>query len=148
MIQLKLKECSECKKLMPIWKTFRDEDGNKKMLCRYHAQMKTAKKQIEEGKASKQVYDDFSRKLWKERKHVSELSGTPLPEYNPHDPKFCNLIRYHQHHFWAKSKHPELMFDASNIVFLTKQEHEIVEWGSENDKQEIGWNKFVQNRNQ
>lgn len=143
MIQPKLKQCIECPegKLSILW------SANPK-LCRYHAQVKTAKKQLSEGKASKQVYDDFCRKLWKKRKHVSELTGKGLPEYEPHNPKFCNLIRFHMHHFWAKSKHPELMLDENNIVFLTREEHAIVEFGSENQKESIGWNKFVQNRAQ
>lgn len=141
MMQPKLKQCSECPegKLSILWKS------NPK-LCKYHAQAHSAKKQQVEGKASKQVYDDFCRKLWKKRKHVSELSGKNLPEYDSHSPRFCNLIRFHMHHYFPKSKHPELMFDESNIVFLTRDEHAIVEFGSDNQRESIGWNKFVQNR--
>lgn len=143
MIKSRLKQCGECPKgkLSILWRS-------NPPLCKSHAMIQIAKKQIKEGKASKDMYDDFCRNLWKKRNHISELSGDVLPEYDPHNPKFCNLIRFHMHHFWAKSKHPELMFDETNIVFLTREEHAIVEFGSDAQKEKIRWNKFVQNRNQ
>lgn len=142
-MQRKLKQCVECPEgvLSVLWKS-------NPPLCKKHSFIRTAKKQIEAGKESKKAYDDFCRALWKKRKHVSQLSGKTLPEYDPHSPKFCNLIRFHMHHFWAKSKHPELMLDENNIIFLTREEHAIVEFGSENQKESIGWNTFVKIFNQ
>ncbi len=142
-MERKLKQCVDCPEgvLRPLFKS------NPK-LCKTHAFMRTAKKQIEEGKASKQTYDDFCRKLWKERPHVSQLSGKILPEYDEHSPKYCNLIRFHLHHFKKKEeqskskKQLDIVFDESRIVFLTREEHAIVEFGSEAQKEKIGWNDF------
>lgn len=137
------KQCSMCPDgvLSPLWKS-------NPPLCKSHAMIQSAKKNIAEQKEPKKAYDDFCRALWKTRKHVSDLSGAPLPEYNEHSPRFCNLIRFHMHHFkdegtQSKSKKQlDIVLDENRIVFLTKHEHEIVEFGSPKQKEEIGWNVF------
>jgi len=149
MIERKLKQCIECEegRLSILWRS-------NPPLCKKHSFIRTAKKQIEEGKASKQTYDDFCRALWKSRPHVSQLSGKPLPEYDPHSPKFCNLIRFHMHHMKQQGQEGKskkqlgITLDETKIIFVTAAEHHIIEYGSDKQKEEIGWNTFVKNHNQ
>ena len=149
-IKVKTELCIDCTdgKERPVFKRV---EG--KPLCATHARWRTAKKHIEEGKESKKEYDKFCRDIWKSRPHKSDLSGQRLPEYDEHSPRFCNLIRYHMHHVKPIGKELKskktlgITFDPSKIIFVTKQEHDIIEWGSPKQQEEIGWTKFQQNFN-
>lgn len=60
----------------------------------------------------------FFTTIWNERKHVSEISNTPLGR----EP----LMTFF-HHCAPKWKYPEGKFDEENIIILTPEEHEQVE---------------------
>ena len=149
-MQARMKQCHLCPegKLSILWRS-------NPPTCRYHAQVQTAKKQIaekkKEGSVSKQEYNDFCRELWGERPHISDLSGKRLPEYDFHSPKFCNLIRFHMHHVKPIGKESKskkelgIVLNKEKIIFVTYDEHQIIEYGSDKQKEEIGWTKFLEN---
>ena len=60
----------------------------------------------------------FFMDVWKKRKHVSEVSGTPLGK---------EAMSTFFHHILPKSKYPEVAYDESNIILLTLDEHTNVE---------------------
>lgn len=59
---------------------------------------------------------EFFQEIWKERPHVSEISGEKIHTFSP---AFC-------HHILHKETHEEAMFDKENIILLTLQEHDKV----------------------
>lgn len=61
---------------------------------------------------------DFFMEIWKERKHRSEVSGTPLSR---------EPLSIYFHHILPKRKHWEAAFDKENIILLTGDEHNNVE---------------------
>ena len=78
---------------------------------------------------AKEIYDevmadririmyDFFDKIWKKRKHNSEISGTYLGS---------EALSTYFHHILPKGKYPEAMFDEENIILLTMEEHDQVE---------------------
>ena len=119
--------------------------------CEYHWKVLNLKEKEQNNKISKREYNDFCRDLWDNRPHVSDLSGAALPEYEPHSPKFCNLIRYHLHHVkpigkeGKSKKELDIVLDADKIIFVTYDEHQIIEFGSDRQKEEIGWFQFRNN---
>ncbi len=147
MIQKKIVVCHKCKRQTSFYRKFRNESGDWVYECLSHPK----KEQLKDNAASKKVYDDFCRKLWKKRKHVSELSGKNLPEYNEHSPRFCNLIRFHMHHvkpigMESKSKKElDIVFDESKIIFVTYDEHNTIEYGNPESKDRIGWTQWQKN---
>ena len=99
-------------------------------LCKNHIAKKPMKKRISLNYMSKkrhdlldkaikaQVMHEFFMEIWKERKHRSEVSRTPLG-------KEARSIFFH--HILPKSKHFEAAFDKENIILLTPDEHNNVE---------------------
>jgi hypothetical protein len=61
---------------------------------------------------------NFFLDIWKERKHYSEVSGTYLGK---------EALSTFFHHILPKSKYPDLVYDKSNIILLTLDEHTNVE---------------------
>lgn len=64
---------------------------------------------------------DFYMEIWKERPHVSEVSGDPLGR-TPKSWMFEHLLE--------KSKHPELRFVKKNVILCTFAEHEVKTMGN------------------
>lgn len=56
------------------------------------------------------------KEIWKERPHVSQLSGTPLPMFDI----------WNFHHVLTKQAYPEYREHKENIVLLTRTEHRSV----------------------
>lgn len=83
------------------------------------AKMSEKKKQSLEGRTIL-LYQmiDFFNKIWFKRKHVSEVSGTPI---------YGNMKSIYFHHILPKSKYKEAAYDEDNIILLTFEEHELVE---------------------
>jgi len=58
----------------------------------------------------------FFKQLWRERRHVSEISGE----------RIYSLSSANFHHILLKSSVPEAKFDEANLIFLTLDEHSQV----------------------
>lgn len=107
MIQAKLKQCVECPdgKLSVLW------SANPK-LCRYHAQVKTAKKHIGEKVSVVDKDLEFYKYLWKKRDHVCIECGNPLKEFN------MDMF----HHILPKKKghggYPYFRHEEKNVILL------------------------------
>jgi len=59
----------------------------------------------------------FFKQLWRERRHVSEISGDKL-QSPPSSAYF--------HHILYKEKYTQAAFDEANLIFLTFDEHSQV----------------------
>lgn len=79
---------------------------------------KKSKEQIEENRKNIEAQNEFFLRIWKKRKHYSEVSGVFLG----HTP-----LTIYFHHLLSKSKYPDLRFDEENIILLTGDEHSTVE---------------------
>jgi hypothetical protein len=64
------------------------------------------------------VRDEFFNRIWKKRKHISEVSGVFLGD-TPNSMFF--------HHILPKRLFKEAEFDEENIILLTPEEHANVE---------------------
>lgn len=58
----------------------------------------------------------------------SELSGTPVSR--PRNWNFAHIL--------PKSEYPELMYDPENIMFVTYNEHHLIDHGSHEQRQKSG----------
>lgn len=69
-------------------------------------------------KPKKGLNEDLAifKEVWKERPHVSELSGTSLPMFDI----------WSFHHVLTKGAYPEYRHVKENIVLLTRTEHRTV----------------------
>lgn len=76
------------------------------------------KQKLEEKKKSRDIMLALFNEIWKERKHVSEVSGKYLGD---------EPLTSYFHHILPKSKYPDLALEKSNIILLTFEEHEQVE---------------------
>jgi len=90
-----------------------------KGVCRNHI----PKEQMSRGKAKPARTEPnpmhlFFVEIWKERQHVSQISGIPLGK---------EIMSTFFHHILPKEKYPELGYDKSNIILLTLDEHTNVE---------------------
>lgn len=70
------------------------------------------------GKSQPNTDHTLFRKIWKQRPHVSEISGTYLGK---------EALSVYFHHILPKSKYPELRNLDENIILLTADEHANVE---------------------
>lgn len=61
---------------------------------------------------------DFFYKIWEERRHNSEVSGTYLGK---------EPLTVFFHHILSKEKYPQARLDEQNIILLTLDEHTAVE---------------------
>ena len=68
---------------------------------------------------SPKVLHELFMNIWKKRKHYSEVSGTYLGK---------EALSIYFHHILPKNKYPEFCLDEENIILLTLEEHENVEW--------------------
>lgn len=74
--------------------------------------------------SDRKVFEDmwvFFMEIWRERPHVSEISGEPLG----HAPKSWMF-----EHLLEKSKYPELSKVKRNIILCTFAEHEVKSMGN------------------
>jgi hypothetical protein len=62
----------------------------------------------------------FYRKIWRQRKHVSEVSDEPLGD---------KMSRWFMSHLLVKKLYPHYRHNPDNIVLMTKIEHFIWEFG-------------------
>lgn len=69
-------------------------------------------------KIDKKEMFNFFLKIWKKRKHYSEVSG----EFLGREP-----LSIYFHHILPKSRYPEFCFLEENIILLTWNEHSQVE---------------------
>jgi hypothetical protein len=79
---------------------------------------KKSKEEIAQNKANIEAQNEFFLRIWKKRKHYSEVSGAFLG----HTP-----LSIFFHHLLPKSKYPDLRFEEENIILLTGDEHTSVE---------------------
>lgn len=61
---------------------------------------------------------EFFLEIWRERPHVSEVSGNPLG----HEP-----MTFHFSHILSKGAEPAAKFDKENIMLMTLEEHQTWE---------------------
>ena len=61
---------------------------------------------------------DMFLRIWKQRPHKSEVSGTSLGS---------EALSTYFHHILPKEKYPEASLDQENIILLTWEEHDQVE---------------------
>ena len=54
------------------------------------------------------------RKIWKTRKHISQLSGKPI---------YGELKSFYMDHLLERSTYPALEFTEWNIIIVTQEEH-------------------------
>lgn len=88
-------------------------------LCSRHItkkKLQTRKTQVNSEKISKMR--SFFLEIWKNRPHVSEVSGEKLGK---------QPLTIYFHHILSKEKYPEAMYDEENIVLLSGDEHGNVE---------------------
>lgn len=133
-MQAKLKPCSLCppdNNLRHIWKTHRNENGEKEMLCRYHAQVKTAKKQVSQTKATYPIKENDEMKLegiaekdkkffayvWANSEHFCAECGKELKEFK----------RWWIHHILSKAKFKYFRWDIRNTIILCYDHHNQIE---------------------
>jgi hypothetical protein len=121
-MQAKLKICSMCppeNNLRHIWKTFRDEvSGEKVMLCKTHAMIKVAKKQIamkQDGVAEKD--EVFFKYVWDNSDHHCAECGKELKEFK----------RWWIHHLLPKAKYKYFRWDIRNTIILCYDHHNQIE---------------------
>lgn len=109
-MKARLKQCCECEegKLSVLWKA-------NPPLCRYHAQMRTAKKQVAEKKKEDGVSakdDEFYKYVWSVQPHFCANCGRELKELNK------DFI----HHILPKHKgsggYPYFRWDERNVIIL------------------------------
>lgn len=114
---MKRKQCNKIDCSNPVW------SGG---LCKNHVDKKPLKRVsiIEkmrpyQDKMNK-VFEmhTFFMKIWHDRKHESEISGTYLGN---------EALSIYFHHILPKNKYPEAAFDEDNIILLTFEEHQDVE---------------------
>ena len=136
-----LRKCSDCpsdSKLKPAWKTIR-EDGEKKYLCRYHAQMRTAKKQIAEKKKEGSVSDKLDKWykfIYDKYEGYCQETGRKL-DFNK---RYCA-------HLLPKAKYPYFKLDPRNGLLLNWQTHSILDHGSPNQRKALKvWNQISETR--
>ncbi len=65
--------------------------------------------------------EKFYRKIWRERKHQSEVSGALLPD---------KMERWFMSHILPKKNYPHFRHNSNNILLMTKPEHTIWEFGT------------------
>lgn len=65
--------------------------------------------------------EKFYRKIWKERPHVSEVSGEKLPD---------KMERWFMSHILPKKLYPHFRHNDKNLMLKTKAEHTIWQFGS------------------
>lgn len=70
-----------------------------------------------ENAGNNQQMKEFFLEIWRERPHVSEVSGEKL---------FGEPSSTYFHHILEKNMVPEAKYDKSNIILLLTQEHEQV----------------------
>lgn len=88
-------------------------------MCKSHIPKSPLKKSVKiNNKKESDEMKHFFLSIWKERKHVSEISGEVL--FSPPSTAYF-------HHILPKSKYPELKFEKDNIILLTLNEHSNVE---------------------
>lgn len=144
-----LKQCNVCHK--PIGSLYRAEhievDGvRKKIFIHSFHPKKQSEEEVKEKQEDTTKYELFTRRLWKEREHISQLTESKIPDFEPHSKKFLNQIRSCQHHIFAKSlkKFPELKFDDRWILFVTYTEHQWIEFGTTKQKEMINYFQMIE----
>jgi len=75
--------------------------------------------------------------IWEERDHVSYLSGKPLVREGSsfwHN-QFAHVLAK------GKAKYPKFKLFSKNIILLTPEEHNLLDFCSESDREKYGVNK-------
>jgi hypothetical protein len=112
----KFGECSECEAYGLITKP-------SLMLCVKCNNKRLRKQKDTKTKATGEL--DVFREIWKERKHVSFISGKPLKEFNV----WCFA------HVLSKGSSPKFRLNKENIVLLTPKEHVLFDNGSHENRE-------------
>lgn len=76
------------------------------------------KKILEEKKKENLLQTKLFEKIWKERKHESEISGEYLGK---------EILSTYFHHILPKESYPHLKLVEDNIILITFDEHQKVE---------------------
>ncbi len=76
------------------------------------------REKLAEKKKIQAIMHSIFMDIWNERKHNSEISGRWLGK---------EALTTFFHHILPKSKYPDAIFDAENIILLTSDEHAKVE---------------------
>lgn len=128
MMQPKLKQCSECPdgKLSFLWKS-------NPPLCRYHAQVKTAKKQVSINQERTDKREKFYQAIHKKFNGICQETGKQLTYSNKH----CA-------HILPKSKYDYFEFDLRNGILVSWNIHAIIDRGSPEQRKQLKVWKRIQ----
>jgi len=69
------------------------------------------------------------KEIWEERKHVSEISGQPLGEFNVH--MFSHIL--------TKGAYKKFRLRKDNIKLVTPEEHDLWEFHRDKIKENPAW---------
>ena len=138
MIKVKFKPCQECVK--------QGDERDKPMannglgLCQYHnnkIKSEKAKSKPKPKQVSSSGYMELYREIWSERKHVSELSGKPIPEFSV----WCFM------HVLNKNTYKKFALNKRNIfLVLTEEHHQYDNVGRKDLETEPMWSKVFERR--
>jgi hypothetical protein len=118
MLKAKPKECLGCGELTLIWS---------KGMCKYcAAASSTPKLKKTKMSTSRKPTGEmaFFETLWNVRERVSFLSGKPV-SFSPST--FAHVL--------PKSKYPKLRLYDRNIIFLTQEEHTLLDAGTKEQRE-------------
>lgn len=76
------------------------------------------REKLAEKKKIQAIMHSIFMDIWRDRRHHSEISGRWLGK---------EALTTFFHHILPKSKYPDAIFDAENIILLTSDEHAKVE---------------------
>lgn len=97
--------------------------------CKFHQYMREDSKYMAQKNKIKTYKPTGEREvfdsIWKERKHISFLSGKPL-DYFEDTSFYPNLFA----HVLEKRKYPELRLEKDNIILLEPTEHLLYDQGT------------------
>ena len=103
-----------------------------KGFCPYHQWMRTDKKPKPFKPRNKKTGElQLFYEIWDEREHVSFLTGRTINE-KPGSLRFVNCFG----HILNKKNYPKFRLKKENIVLLDPEEHYLLDFGSEVQRQE------------
>lgn len=136
----KILPCSECgdDKPKPVAYSRGTNGASPYHLCQYHNKIRKGVRQPLAKKPKPTGELALFTAIWHTRKRVSFLSGKQLGEFN---------VAYFAHVI-SKKQEPKLRLTDKNIILLTKEEHNLYDQGTEEQRQKYAalnncdWNKI------
>jgi hypothetical protein len=104
-------------------------------LCCYHnIEHKKGKLKLKPKRARKVTGElELFKEIWEERKHVSYVSGVELGEFN-----VCFFA-----HILSKGAYPRYRLRKDNIILLTFDEHQLLDFASHKINGDPNWDEVM-----